>query len=880
MKKVISCIISILILLSVLPLNAFAESSNVTSGKTGDCTWKLDGTVLTISGNGKMDDYDYTNTAPWGKQITIAIIEDGVTNIGNQAFKECKNLEKVSMQDSVQSIGSWTFSECFKLDKINLSKGIVKIGEGAFSGCEKIMELILPDCIKIIEDYTFRNCESLTKINIPQSTTRIGYNAFCRCLKLNELVFYQNIEVLSFSTSFQDCIGLKRITVLGNKTHFTSVWETSHIEEVFGYINSTAEKFAEENSFVFIPLDEPKKPQAIKITTNSVILEYNSLYEYSLDTINWQNSNLFDGLIPGTEYRFYQRIRYKDFFGKSSSPLLLETPKNKPSNPYEPKIKTISDTVIVLDYISGYEYSNGGVIWQNSNIFKDLKPNTKYTFYQRIAESKTTYESEISRGIAITTLKSEVVAPSPPELISKTYSTVTLKANKGYEYRIDDEEWQQSNVFSGLIPDKTYKFYQRIAETETTYASKSSAELAVFISKLSANDPISVELVSKTDSSVNLKQIDGYEYKMDNGEWQKGNIFSNLDPDSMHKFYQRVAETDTMYASKSSDALSVKTFPKYYCTECLNTGLNSDKTKCETCFGTGRFHMAGDADSDYEITDWDSVLCKRYLAGWDVEIFSKKCFDIDGDRKVTDWDGVLFERYLAGWETNTKICSIVKGYPKHNHILGDWIIDRESTCVLAGEEYKICSICDDIIEERIISKLPHNFENWITDKVSTCYATGEKHHICKECGYSEINVIPKKSHSYGDWIIDKAATCSVFGSRHKVCSVCGASSASESFRELHKYGVWTIDVQPTCSHAGSRHRECTICKEKNVESIKQLEHSPGSVTYYDKESTCISHGTGYRLCTKCGGRCNGFQLPLKPHNYVNGKCTYCNQRKN
>ena len=54
------------------------------------------------------------------------------------------------------------------------------------------------------------------------------------------------------------------------------------------------------------------------------------------------------------------------------------------------------------------------------------------------------------------------------------------------------------------------------------------------------------------------------------------------------------------------------------------------------------------------VTDWDSVLMDRYLAGWEVDI-EEAAADIDGDGTVTDWDGVIFDRYLAGWDVECAI---------------------------------------------------------------------------------------------------------------------------------------------------------------------------------------------------------------------------------
>ena len=50
----------LLVLVSFVPTGAFSITAfaETRSGTTGDCTWTLDGTVLTISGNGAMANYN------------------------------------------------------------------------------------------------------------------------------------------------------------------------------------------------------------------------------------------------------------------------------------------------------------------------------------------------------------------------------------------------------------------------------------------------------------------------------------------------------------------------------------------------------------------------------------------------------------------------------------------------------------------------------------------------------------------------------------------------------------------------------------------------------------------------------------------------------
>ncbi|MCD7767890.1 MAG: dockerin type I domain-containing protein [Oscillospiraceae bacterium] len=87
----------------VLTLGSTAEQSGG-STETGTCgenvIWTLDTStgVLTISGEGEMEDYSSSSDVPWyslRESITAVVIEDGVTSIGSFAFYECSSLTDV-----------------------------------------------------------------------------------------------------------------------------------------------------------------------------------------------------------------------------------------------------------------------------------------------------------------------------------------------------------------------------------------------------------------------------------------------------------------------------------------------------------------------------------------------------------------------------------------------------------------------------------------------------------------------------------------------------------------------------------------------------------------------------------------------------------------
>ena len=178
MKKLLSIILAIVLLFSTMPLGVFSITANAsTSGTTGDCTWSLDNDVLTISGNGSMADYGYNSGLPWGTNIRKVLIENGVTSIGNYAFKNCASLTSVTIPNSVTSIGVSAFSSCGLLANINIPDSVTSIGDDAFFYCTSLTSVTIPNSVTSIGNYAFKNCTSLTSITIPNSVTSIGANA-------------------------------------------------------------------------------------------------------------------------------------------------------------------------------------------------------------------------------------------------------------------------------------------------------------------------------------------------------------------------------------------------------------------------------------------------------------------------------------------------------------------------------------------------------------------------------------------------------------------------------------------------------------------------------------------------------------------------------
>ena len=164
------------------------------SGTCGNnLTWTLDGEgTLIISGSGSMS----TNSSNWRDDwrnykadIRSAIINEGVTSVGQYAFADCSSLSDISLPESLQNIGSYAFNNCSSLGTITIPESVQAIGSYAFYNTG-INSVVLPEGITSINTCTFKSCSSLSSVTIPRSVNTIAGYAFY--LVSDHLTVYYN----------------------------------------------------------------------------------------------------------------------------------------------------------------------------------------------------------------------------------------------------------------------------------------------------------------------------------------------------------------------------------------------------------------------------------------------------------------------------------------------------------------------------------------------------------------------------------------------------------------------------------------------------------------------------------------------------------------
>ena len=159
------------------------------------------------------------------------VIPDGVTRIGEEAFRCCEALASVSIPKGVTEIGESAFCWCFGLQSVAIPDSVTRIGYGAFEGCMALASISIPEGVTEIGYGAFKCCTALSSVSIPEGVTRIGYGAFTECTALAAVVVPESVAEIG-----KDAFGFPPATVVcpeGSYAHRHC--DEMHIPFVFDY---------------------------------------------------------------------------------------------------------------------------------------------------------------------------------------------------------------------------------------------------------------------------------------------------------------------------------------------------------------------------------------------------------------------------------------------------------------------------------------------------------------------------------------------------------------------------------------------------------------------------------------------------------------------
>ena len=229
-KKLLSILLSLIMVLTVVPLAVIPASALDATGQCGEHVyWNFNSSTgaLTISGTGPMWDsrsnyvQDYQGTyyetcnSPFFEEysITSVVIEDGVTTIGNYAFYQTSNIQSVTVKGQLTRIGKHAFDRCLHLCNVTFEteqNGLLTIEEEVFNGCTNLESFDFPDCLQSIGHEAFCGT-GLRNVTIPASVT-----------DLPESYTYESGNT-AVSRLFYHCNSLVSITVDPDNPNYSSI---------------------------------------------------------------------------------------------------------------------------------------------------------------------------------------------------------------------------------------------------------------------------------------------------------------------------------------------------------------------------------------------------------------------------------------------------------------------------------------------------------------------------------------------------------------------------------------------------------------------------------------------------------------------------------
>ena len=184
-KKIWSAPLALIVVVTMaLFFGGITVSADEETSCGANATWSYADGTLTISGEGATDDYNWENLPPWkNESITKVVIGEGITRVGDYAFRDQRGLTSVELPSTLKSVGNLSFANT-GLTKVSIPANLESLGEYTFNGCSALTTVNIPSNTKLttISKGAFSYCGKLSSINLPDTITSIGDEAFQEAL--------------------------------------------------------------------------------------------------------------------------------------------------------------------------------------------------------------------------------------------------------------------------------------------------------------------------------------------------------------------------------------------------------------------------------------------------------------------------------------------------------------------------------------------------------------------------------------------------------------------------------------------------------------------------------------------------------------------------
>ena len=163
-----------------------------------------------------------------------SIVGSKVRAIGEYAFANNDRIKSVMISKNVTKIEPFAFANS-SIETIYLPDTITEIGEGAFYNCKNLKTIVLPENLKIVDNSLFSQCENLTNVVLPSKATTIGANVFDNCKSLTSIHIPQNVNTIN-TPLFSGCDSLQSIEVDAHNSNFASTNDNKMLLDKRNYV--------------------------------------------------------------------------------------------------------------------------------------------------------------------------------------------------------------------------------------------------------------------------------------------------------------------------------------------------------------------------------------------------------------------------------------------------------------------------------------------------------------------------------------------------------------------------------------------------------------------------------------------------------------------
>lgn len=239
--------------------------------------------------------------------------------------------------------------------------------------------------------------------------------------------------------------------------------------------------------------------------------------EYKMDSGDWQKSNVFTEILPGSSHAFSARMAETDCYkaGTAKDTGSISFPKLTPAAPmlkYQIKEEEDGTKTVIIEAADGAEYSfDGGKTYlsgEGANRKAGCSADEQITLAIRLKETET-HNASSAASVTVDLKKKQRGAPEKFELSytanGETDYTVSIPETAGCEYSFDGANWSDQNTKEGAKPGDIvtgYKRYKETAEYNAGGAESAFVRLPKFTVKTPIISPVSGSFTGSVSVSI------------------------------------------------------------------------------------------------------------------------------------------------------------------------------------------------------------------------------------------------------------------------------------------------------------------------------------------------------------------------------------------